>query len=45
MNGKKKAFFSLLRFENEKPLLHPSSPSSTTGRARILLEADGSTLR
>jgi hypothetical protein len=40
MNGKKKAFFSLLRFENEKPLLHPYSPSSTTGRARILVETD-----
>lgn len=37
---KESPFFSLLRFENKKPLLHPYSPSSTTGRARILVETD-----
>lgn len=35
MNGSNHSFLSLLGFENEKPLLHPSSPSSTTGRATI----------
>lgn len=42
MNGSNHSFLSLLIFKNEKPLLHPSSPSSTTGRATMEVEADPS---